>query len=52
MNSLLIAVAAIGMVLVTEIALAFRWIKNELDWLREVLIPWMVRIHNDIQGKQ
>ena len=52
MNSVLLAASCIGIVLVTEVALAFRWIKNELDWLREVLVPWMVRIHNDIQGKQ
>jgi hypothetical protein len=51
-TSLLIAITCLLMALVTGGAMAFRWIFNELRWIRLVLVPWMVRIHNDIQGKK
>jgi hypothetical protein len=51
-TGLLIAVAAIGITIVAEVAFAFRWVAN---WLREVVVPWMVALHEEIQelkGKQ
>jgi hypothetical protein len=51
-TSLLIAITCLLMSLVAGGAVAFRWVRNELLWIRLVLVPWMVTIHNDIQGKK
>lgn len=52
MSSLLIAITCLGMVLVTEVAVAFAWVIKEMHWLRNVLVPWMVAIYKEIKGKQ
>jgi hypothetical protein len=52
MNSVLIAIACVGMVIVTEVAVAVGWLLRELRMWRNVLVPWMNNLHNEIKGKK
>jgi hypothetical protein len=52
MDTFLIALTAICMCIVTWVAFASIWIVKQLRWLRAVLVPWMVAIHNLIEGKK
>jgi hypothetical protein len=40
-------IAAVG----AEIGVVYYLQRKDQLWWREVLVPWMVRIHNDLQGK-
>jgi hypothetical protein len=51
-NYLIAAIFLFQVVEVALVAFAFWWIKNWLTAvLRDVLVPWMRRIHDDITGK-
>jgi hypothetical protein len=45
-------ITCFGLLLVAEVALAYWCLHKELQWLHDVLIPWMHSIHELIEGKK
>lgn len=52
MSSLGILITCAILGLVTEVSCLFWYIRKDLHWLREVLLPWMNSIHNDIKDSK
>jgi hypothetical protein len=52
-TGLLIAAACLGVFLVTEVAVAYWWLRKEFHSLiNEAVVPWMVAILKAIQDKK
>lgn len=52
MTGLLIGLMVLGVMVGVEVAVGILWLASKLDWLKAVLVPWMVEIRKLIEGKK